>query len=79
MLKGADVEYATLGLWKDNNNPTVAARNAKQLTTLWNLTSVRYNPIMDMGSTELKDALCKHREQINPGIPIESILMSISI
>lgn len=76
---GGDVEYATLGLWKDNNNPAVAARHAKQLTTLWNLTSVRYNPIMDMGSAELKDALWQHREQINPGIPIESILMSISI
>ncbi len=76
---GGDVEYATLGLWKDSNNPEVAQRHARQVTTLWNLTSVRYNPIMDVGSAELKDALWKHREEINPGIPIESILMSISI
>ncbi|MGB3649891.1 MAG: lipoxygenase family protein [Rivularia sp. (in: cyanobacteria)] len=76
---GGDVEYATLGLWKNNNDPAVAGRNAQQVITLWNLTNVRYNLIMDMGSPELKEALWKNRDKINPGIPINSILMSISI
>ena len=76
---GGDIEYATLGLWKNNNDPAVAGRNAQQLITLWTLTDVRYNLIMDMGSTELKNALWENREKINPGIPINSILMSISI
>ncbi|MEL6164204.1 MAG: lipoxygenase family protein, partial [Cyanobacteria bacterium J06628_3] len=75
---GGDIEYATLGMWK-NNDPAVAARNAQQLITLWNLTSVRYNLIMDIGSTELKNALWENRDKINPGIDINSILMSISI
>lgn len=76
---GGDVEYATLGMWKNNNDPAVAARNAQQIITLWNLTSVRYNLIMDIGSTELKNALWENRDKINPGIDINSILMSISI
>ena len=76
---GGDVEYATLGIWKNNNDPAVAGRNAQQVITLWNLTSVRYNLIMDMGSPELQEALWENREKINPGIPIDSILMSISI
>jgi hypothetical protein len=82
---GGDIEYTTLGLWQKNgqNEGQIAQMNARQLTTLWNLTSVRYNPIMDVGSNypanELKEALWKHRDQIEPGIPVESILMSISI
>jgi linolenate 9R-lipoxygenase len=76
---GGDVEYATLGLWKNNNDPAVAARNAQQVITLWNLTDVRYNLIMDIGPIELKNALWENRDKINPGIPISSILMSISI
>ena len=79
---GGDTEYATLGLWQ-GNDPTKIGDHTKQLTTLWTLTSVRYNPIMDVGSNhpanELKEALWKHRDQIQPGIPVESILMSISI
>ncbi len=82
---GGDIEYTTLGLWQKNgqNEGQIAQMNARQLTTLWNLTSVRYNLIMDVGSNspanELKEALWKHRDQIEPGIPVESILMSISI
>ncbi|MDY6901140.1 MAG: lipoxygenase family protein, partial [Cyanobacteriota bacterium] len=58
---GGDVEYATLGMWKNNNDPAVAARNAQQVITLWNLTDVRYNLIMDMGPVELKNALWENR------------------
>lgn len=82
---GDDIKYATLGLWQknDQNEGQIAQMNARQLTTLWNLTSVRYNPIMDVGfnypANELKEALWKHRDLIQPGIPVESILMSISI
>lgn len=75
---GGDVEYATLGMWKENNRE-VAAKNANQVITLWNLTTVKYNPIMASEATKLKAALWQHRDEIEPGIPVDSILMSISI
>ncbi|MCC5630073.1 hypothetical protein LC613_19355 [Nostoc sphaeroides CHAB 2801] len=78
---GGDIEYATLGMWKENDAMT-AARNGRQLSTTLNLTSVRHNPIMGVDqpvANKLKEALWENREQIEPGIAIDTILMSISI
>lgn len=79
---GGDIEYATMGIWKEHDALT-SLRNVQQLVTTLNLTSVSYNPIMGVELTvpaaKLFEALWKHRDQIQPGIPFESILMSISI
>jgi linolenate 9R-lipoxygenase len=80
---GGDVSYAAIGIW-DPHHPdydpiTVAKREAKQTTLLWMLSHVRYNPIMEVGSPALKDALWKHKAEIEPGIPLENIMMSINI
>ena len=78
---GGDIEYATLGMWKEKD-PMTAVRNARQLTTTLNLTSVRHNPIMGVDlpvANKLKEALWENRDQIQPGIAIDTILMSISI
>ena len=78
---GGDIEYATLGMWKEKD-PMTAAKNARQLTTTLNLTSVRHNPIMGVNlpvANKLKEALWEIRDQIQPGIAIDTILMSISI
>ncbi|MEH2192193.1 MAG: lipoxygenase family protein [Nostoc sp.] len=78
---GGDIEYATLGMWKENDAMT-AARNGRQLSTTLNLTSVRHNPIMGVDhpvANKLKEALWENRKEIEPGIAIDTILMSISI
>ncbi|MBW4611715.1 MAG: hypothetical protein KME21_00220 [Desmonostoc vinosum HA7617-LM4] len=80
---GGDVDYATIGLW-DGHNPkydpiAVAQKHAKQVTLLWTLSNVRYNPIMEVGPAGLKDRLWKRRHFIQPGLPLESIMMSINI
>ena len=75
---GGDTEYATMGIWKEGD-PSVAAKNAEQLITLFNLSSVRYNPIMDSNATALKDAIWQQRDRIEPGLSLDMLLMSISI
>lgn len=80
---GGDPEYSPFGLW-DNNHPsydvkTEAKRHAKQATLMWTLSHVRYNPIMEMGPGHLKELLWQHREEIEPGIPLSHLMMSIHI
>ncbi|MBE9061181.1 LamG-like jellyroll fold domain-containing protein [cf. Phormidesmis sp. LEGE 11477] len=81
-----DVEYGSMGLWeavnpKDNMGEFVGqmARKSKQASVLWNLSVVRYNLVMDMGPTELKKAVWEQRDSIEPGLPLDRLLMSISI
>lgn len=80
---GGDVSYATIGLWDTHHpayNPLLnAQREGKQVSLLWTLSSVRYNPIMDVGPAALKDAIWKNRHQIEPGIAISDLMMSINI
>jgi linolenate 9R-lipoxygenase len=80
---GGDIEYAALGLWDEkhpNGSPEVVAmKNISQVLITWTLSSVRYNPIMENGSKFLKDLLWLHRDKIQPGLPLESIMMSIHI
>lgn len=83
---GGDVEFGAMGLW-DEVNPQKNlgefkqqfARKAKQSAVLFNLTTVRYNLIMDVGSAELKNAIWKQRHLIEPGLTLDNLLMSISI
>lgn len=80
---GGDIDYATIGLWDEhhsNYDPVaVAQKQSKQVSLLWTLSSLRYNPVMEDGPAGLKERLWKHREKIQPGIPLESIMMSINI
>ncbi len=83
---GGDIEYGSLGLWQPVNPQEnlaefidQAARRTRQSSTLWTLSSVRYNLIMDVGPAELKDAIWKQRHLIEPGLPLDMLLMSISI
>ena len=73
-----DVEYVTMSAWKDTD-PLLAARHAKQILSMQNLTAVRCNLIMDVGPADLKDAVWKQRAQIEPGLPLDKLMMSISI
>jgi len=73
-----DVEYVTMSAWKDTD-PLLAARHAKQILSMQNLTAVRCNLIMDVGPADLKDAIWKQRAQIEPGLPLDKLMMSISI
>jgi linolenate 9R-lipoxygenase len=75
---GGDVDYVTMGAWKDTD-PLRFARHAKQILSMQNLTAVRCNLIMDVGPTELKDAIWKQRASIEPGLPLDKLMMSISI
>ncbi|WP_019502935.1 lipoxygenase family protein [Pseudanabaena sp. PCC 6802] len=80
---GGDIEYAALGLWDEKHpsfDPAVAAkRNIGQVLITWTLSSVRYNPIMENGSSLLKDLLWQRRDEIQPGLPLEMLMMSIHI
>lgn len=80
---GGDISYATIGLWdgtSEHYNPIEESiRHAKQVTLLWTLSNVRYNPIMAVGPSALKDALWEQRAQIEPGIPLANIMMSTNI
>jgi linolenate 9R-lipoxygenase len=80
---GGDIEYAAIGLW-DENHPSVkpedvVKRNISQVLITWTLSSVKYNPIMENGTPFLKDLLWQRRTEIQPGLPLESIMMSIHI
>ena len=83
---GGDVDYVSIGLWqpvdpKKNPDEFIKGkiRDGKQVTATWSLSHVRYNLIMDVGPAELKDALWKQRHLIEPGLPLDRLLMSISI
>ena len=83
---GGDVEFGAMGLWEQVNPQENLdeykqqfVRKAKQSGVLLNLTTVRYNLIMDVGSAELKNAIWKQRHLIEPGLPLDNLLMSISI
>jgi linolenate 9R-lipoxygenase len=83
---GGDVEFGAMGLWEQVNPQENLgefkqqfARKTRQSAVLLNLTSVRYNLIMDVGPTELKNAIWKQRHLIEPGLPLNNLLMSISI
>lgn len=83
---GGDVEYATMGLW-DKKHPgykqgTEEVCQAKQVLTMWSLSSLRYNPIIavtDGLAKSLRDEMWKRRHLIQPGIPLEDIMMSVNI
>lgn len=80
---GGDAEYASIGLW-DTHHPAyepikVLQRKAKQVILLWTLANVHYNPIMEFGSSELKNLLWKRRNEIEPGLALNDIMMSINI
>lgn len=80
---GGDIEYTAIGLWDDKNpayNPvSVATKNATQTILMWTLSHVLYNPVMEVGPAELKELIWKNRKKIQPGIPLELIMMSINI
>jgi linolenate 9R-lipoxygenase len=80
---GGDIDYATIGLWDGHHpkyNPNlVAQKHSSQVSLLWTLSNTRYNPVMEYGSSGLKDRLWKRRTVIQPGIPLESIMMSTNI
>lgn len=80
---GGDVDYAALGLW-DSHHPAynpldVTQKHIQQVLVAWTLSNVRYNPVMDNGNPVLKDLLWQRRDEIIPGLPLESIMMSIHI
>ena len=80
---GGDVDYAALGLWDDKDPAydlgAVTKRQIQQVLITWTLSSVKYNPIMENGSDLLKDLFWMRRHEIEPGIPLENIMMSIHI
>ena len=80
---GGDTSYATIGLWDSDHEAydpiAVSQRHAKQVVLFWTLSHTRYNPIMDGGPDVLKDLLWMQRDQIEPGIPLEQIMMSTNI
>ena len=80
---GGDVDYASLGLW-DSHHPEykpedVTQRQIQQVLIAWTLSNVKYNPIMENGSPLLKQLLWERRDDIQPGLPLEHIMMSIHI
>jgi linolenate 9R-lipoxygenase len=80
---GGDVDYASLGLWDSHNsayNPiSVTQKHVQQVLIAWTLSNVRYNPVMENGNPVLKDLFWKHRNEITPGLALDSIMMSIHI
>ncbi|MBO3463157.1 hypothetical protein G7B40_024345 [Aetokthonos hydrillicola Thurmond2011] len=77
---GGDTDYGTIGLWEPAYDPVaVAQKHIQQVLIVWTLSNVRYNPVMENGSPMLKELFWKSREEIQPGIPLESIMMSIHI
>lgn len=75
-----------MGLW-DSKHPAYKQEmevgcQAKQIMTMWSLFSLRYNPIMahvDGYAKSLRDEIWKRRHLIQPGIPLEDIMMSVNI
>lgn len=80
---GGDIDYAAIGLW-DSHHPAyspveISQKHIQQVLITWTLSSVRYNPVMENGSPILKDLFWQRRDEIQPGLPLESIMMSIHI
>jgi linolenate 9R-lipoxygenase len=80
---GGDVDYATLGLWDSHDphyNPMdVTQKQIQQVLSVWTLSQVRYNPILENGNPALKELLWQRRDKINPGLPLETMMNSIHI
>lgn len=80
---GGDSDYAAIGLWDksdpDYNQNLVERRQAAQVKLMWQLANVRYNPVMEVAPTALKNLFWKYRDRIEPGIPLEWIMTSINI
>ncbi|MDJ0678114.1 MAG: lipoxygenase family protein [Calothrix sp. MO_167.B42] len=80
---GGDIEYAAIGLW-DENSPDydpkkIQERYDAQVKLMWTLANVYYNPAIEFASHPLKKLLWEYRDQIEPGIPLGWIMMSINI
>ena len=80
---GGDIEYAAIGLW-DKNSPhydpkKVQERHDAQVKLMWTLANVHYNPAIEFAPLSLKKLLWEYRDRIEPGIPVEWIMMSINI
>ena len=79
---GGDVDYATIGIW-DPQSPKeekmVYERHTYQVRLMWALANVHYNPAIIYGPEKLRELLWEYREQIEPGIPLSWIMMSINI
>jgi linolenate 9R-lipoxygenase len=80
---GGDIDYAALGLWDSHHQEydpiAVTQRQIKQVVLAWTLSNVRYNPVMENGSPALKDLFWRYRDEITPGLALDSIMMSIHI
>jgi linolenate 9R-lipoxygenase len=80
---GGDTDYATLGLWdshdEDYNPSDVMQKQVQQVLSVWTLSQVRYNPIMENGNPVLKELLWRRRDEISPGLPLETMMTSIHI
>jgi linolenate 9R-lipoxygenase len=80
---GGDVDYATLGLWDSHSehyNPAaIIQKQIQQVLSVWTLSQVRYNPILENGNPVLKEILWRRRDEISPGLPLETIMNSIHI
>jgi linolenate 9R-lipoxygenase len=80
---GGDVDYATLGLWDSHDvhyNPMdVTQKQIQQVLSVWTLSQVRYNPILENGNPALKELLWRNRDKISPGLPLETMMTSIHI
>jgi len=80
---GGDPEFAPLGLWDEKHcsydRKVVFEKHLQQVLIAWTLSSVRYNPIMENGSTMLKDLIWQRKEEIEPGLPLSQLMMSIHI
>ncbi|MGD1702784.1 lipoxygenase family protein [Dapis sp. BLCC M229] len=80
---GGDIEYAAIGLW-DEDDPNydakkVEKRHNAQVKLMWTLANVHYNPAIEFAPLPLKKLLWEYRDRIEPGIPLEWIMMSINI
>ncbi|MBE9030355.1 hypothetical protein IQ266_11495 [filamentous cyanobacterium LEGE 11480] len=80
---GGDIEYTVMGIW-DENHPSydaakVQKRHDNQVRLMWTLANVHYNPATAFAPSPLKDLLWEYRDRIEPGIPLNHIMMSINI
>ena len=77
---GGNPSYAAIGLWEANYDPKkVKARHDSQVRLMWILANVHYNPAIQFAPTHLKKLLWDYRDRLEPGIPIDWIMMSINI
>ncbi|HBB34247.1 MAG TPA: hypothetical protein DDZ80_12875 [Cyanobacteria bacterium UBA8803] len=80
---GGDIDYASIGLWDSHHsayNPVdILQKHVQQVVIVWTLSNVRYNPVMENGNPMLKDLFWRRRDEIQPGLPLELLMMSIHI